>query len=285
MAAGDSVVSICNIGLIALGEKPISSLNDPVKTAILCAARYDQIRRAVLRGAPWNCGKKQTLLAASPTAPLFTYRNAFPLPADFVRMFNLPENDQATWEVIGNLLMTDEGAPLQTLYIFDLQDPTQFDPLLTEAIGQAIGAELARPLGRDKSLKIECGRRMAAGLQRENSEGDGAGVSKGRDQDERDEAQGNQGIDSQHCPQGHAIRHESTSCADQCPIQRTVHLRALRGGFLAQDLAAQTAGIARPDDRFFPTGLEGGGRLVRRRVGQGRGAHREIQATHGGSTV
>lgn len=164
MAAGDSVVSICNIGLIALGEKPISSLNDPVKTAILCAARYDQIRRAVLRGAPWNCGKKQTLLAASPTAPLFTYRNAFPLPADFVRMFNLPENDQATWEVIGNLLMTDEGAPLQTLYIFDLQDPTQFDPLLTEAIGQAIGAELARPLGRDKSLKIECEQALTAKL-------------------------------------------------------------------------------------------------------------------------
>lgn len=153
MAAGDSIVSICNIGLIELGEDPIAALTDRRKAAILANARYDQVRRSILRSAPWNCAKKQAQLAASTTPPAFTYANAYPTPADFIRMFDLPENDQAVWEVIGNTICTDEGSPLDTLYIFDLVDPTRFDPLLAESIGYAMGAALAVPLKQSKQAR------------------------------------------------------------------------------------------------------------------------------------
>lgn len=155
MAAGDSIVGICNIGLIALGEDPIISLSDNRKAAILCSARYDQVRRATLASHPWGCTKKQIQLASSTTAPLFTYANAYPLPADFLRMIDMPENDEAVWEVVGNVLMTDEGAPLDIIYGCDLQDPTRFEPLLVEALGFALAAVLARPLKQSSDLKQE----------------------------------------------------------------------------------------------------------------------------------
>ena len=146
MAAGDSATSICNSGLIALGEPPIVSLNDNRKAVIICGARYDQIRREILESYVWNCAKKQAVLAASATPPLFTYANAYPLPPDFIRMVNLPQNDQAVWEVIGPNLCTDEGSPLDTLYGFDLIDPTKFSPLLSTVIGLGMAVDLCEPL-------------------------------------------------------------------------------------------------------------------------------------------
>lgn len=169
MAAGDSATSICNIGLIELGEPPLVSLQDNRKAALICNARYDQIRREILQAYIWNEAKKQAVLAASPVAPLFTYGNAYPLPGDFIRMVDLPDNDQAVWEVMSGQLLTDEGAPLHVLYGWDLQDPTKFSPLLSTVIGLAIGVDLCKPLTgslaeRDRLLNMIQGKLETARL-------------------------------------------------------------------------------------------------------------------------
>jgi hypothetical protein len=39
-----------------------------------------------------------------------------------------------------------KAPPLNILYIYDLQDPTKFDPILVAALGYAMGAELAAPI-------------------------------------------------------------------------------------------------------------------------------------------
>jgi len=153
MAVGDSQTSICNIGLIELGQDPLTSIDDNCKAAILCRARWDSLRREMLAERPWNCAKKQAVLAAKPESPLFSFANAFPLPADFLGMVNLPDNDMAQWEIVGSDLYTDEAAPLKLLYIFDLQDVTRFTPLLSKCLGFSIGAALAMPLTQDKKLR------------------------------------------------------------------------------------------------------------------------------------
>lgn len=146
MALGDSVVSMCNIALIALGENPIVSVFPPdnTKRAIVCAQRYDDSRRYVLRSHPWNSAKKQAQLAALQTAPLFGYSNAFALPADFVRMSDegLPENGRSRWRIYGNALYSNESAPLDFPYIYDLQDPTLMDPGLVHAVAYQLAAEV-----------------------------------------------------------------------------------------------------------------------------------------------
>lgn len=156
MPAGQSIIGIANIALFELGEDPIASLGDPNKRAIACQARYDDVRLATLEDAPWDCAKKLAQLAASPTAPPFGYANQFPLPADWVRMIKVADQDglglgDRRWEVLGQYLMSDLGAPLNTLYVFDLQDPTKFSPKLAQAIGYALALEIAPGICRDDS--------------------------------------------------------------------------------------------------------------------------------------
>lgn len=163
MAAGDSPTSIANLGLAMIGEDPIASLSPPDnnKRGRYAAQFYDSSRRAMLAAHPWREAKRQLQAAASSTLPPFTYGNAYPVPADFIRMFELPEDGSQRWEMmnltgIGLCLVTDAGAPLDETYVFDLQDATQMSPLLVKAIAADMAVWMAWPVARDMSLKQEC---------------------------------------------------------------------------------------------------------------------------------
>lgn len=166
MAAGDSIVSICNLGLIALGQPAISALTDNRKAAIQCQARYDQIRREVLRAHPWSFARKRQQLAAASIAPAFGHRTAFTLPADFIRLVQVPQDETggARWQIEGLQLLCNESAPLNLIYIYDCQDPSVFDPLFVAALGYAIAVELALPLTQDKALKAQMQQAMEGKL-------------------------------------------------------------------------------------------------------------------------
>lgn len=155
MAAGDSIISICNLGLVqGLGQAPISALTDNRKAAILCNISYDQVRREMLRAHPWSFARKRAQLATAVTAPLFGHRSAFTLPADYIRLVDVPEDfGRPRWQIEGQQLLCNSSAPLDLIYIFDCQDPTVFDPLFVAALGYAIAAALAVPLTQDKGLK------------------------------------------------------------------------------------------------------------------------------------
>jgi hypothetical protein len=150
MAQGDSFTSICNAAMIHLGEDLIVSVFPPdnSKRAILCNERFHAVRRRVLRAHPWTCAKRQASLAASVTAPLFDYGNAYPLPADFLRMWDESEddNDQPDYELQSGVVLTDDGPPFNIVYLFDLQDPTVMDALLVDLIGLELALELCEPL-------------------------------------------------------------------------------------------------------------------------------------------
>jgi hypothetical protein len=147
MALGDSVVGICNIALIALGETPIVSVDDPNKRAILCKARYDDVRRATLRSHPWNFARKLTTIPAADPDPPTSYQFSYPLPPDFMRMAgDFPDDPLARYDIVGNRLYINDGPPLNIFYIWDIQDATKFDPLFVQALGYSLAVELAQPL-------------------------------------------------------------------------------------------------------------------------------------------
>lgn len=155
MAAGDSIVGICNLGLVnGLGQDPIASLTDNRKAAIHCNLAYDPTRRAMLRAHPWDFATARAQISASATAPAFGFANAFQLPADFIRMSAMGDDtNQEKWKIEKGFLLTDDSAPLDLVYIYDCQDPALFDPLFVEALAYGIAAELAIPITQDKALK------------------------------------------------------------------------------------------------------------------------------------
>jgi hypothetical protein len=156
MPAGQSIVGICNIGLIALGEDPITALTDPTKRAILCSARYNDVRQAAIRNYGFGCCKALTKLAAAATAPAFDWQVQYTLPADYIRVYGIMDVqgntlDSAEWEIVGPYLMTDQGGPLPLMYFFDLQDTTRMDALMSTVIGYELALEIAPAITRDEA--------------------------------------------------------------------------------------------------------------------------------------
>lgn len=170
MAQGDSITGICNAALIALGEDPVTAVfpPDPVKRAILCSQRYDAVRRELLRKHPFHCARAQVQLAASATKPLFKWANAFPLPADFIRLWGVdPDNvDQnlTTWEVVDGQILTNEQAPLDLDYVRNLTDPTRFDPLFARCLALALADDIAEALTASDRIAAKVQNALAAVL-------------------------------------------------------------------------------------------------------------------------
>lgn len=165
MSIGDTDVSISNLALAMLSEDPIISLSPPDanKRGRLCAQFYDTSRRAMLEAAPWRCAKRQFQATASATAPLFTYAAAYPVPSDFIRLFELPEDGGMRWELmnlagVGLCIASDgsAGSTLEETYIYDLQDPTLMSALLVKTIAADMAQNMAWPLARDMSLQQMC---------------------------------------------------------------------------------------------------------------------------------
>ena len=161
-----SEVDICNLALQRLGAKSISSLTDDSTNARECNRVYEHARDSELRAHPWSFARKRASLAASSTAPAFEYANAFPLPADYLRI--LPNNgrlgqpNQDDLQIENGSILSNDSAPLPITYIARITDPEAFDQLFTDLLVARIARDLAEKITQSNS-KIE----IAAALYRD----------------------------------------------------------------------------------------------------------------------
>lgn len=127
-----SIVEICNSALSKIGTGSILGLTDDSKEARACALRFDPCRRIVLRMHPWHCAIIRTILAPlssanNPWGPV----NIFPFPTDCLRVLAI--GDDVGYRVEGRNLVSNATA-IKFKYVSNLQDVTQMDELLAEAI-------------------------------------------------------------------------------------------------------------------------------------------------------
>lgn len=145
-----SAVELCNGALMRLGASAILALDEDSKAARLCAQFFPRVRDAVLRCHPWNCALARADLARLATSPIFGFANAYQLPSDCLRVLALAD-EGISFRIEGRMLLCDAEAA-QILYIQCVSDPTQFDPLLGEAIVARLAAELAYPIANSTTL-------------------------------------------------------------------------------------------------------------------------------------
>lgn len=131
MASTTTQTSIANRALQFLGYKPIGSLNDNDRGARAMLRAYEPVVLQELRGHWWSFAIKRAVLSASATPPLFGKANFFPLPPDFLDLAPPDPTFGANgggvisgpppivdWQIEGNQIATDDGAPLQIRYIW-----------------------------------------------------------------------------------------------------------------------------------------------------------------------
>lgn len=146
-----SSTEVCKLALDLLQGGSVSDITSAT-TSIeeVCNRWYDHTRRKLLRQHPWNFAIRRAELAASATVPLFGASKQFPVPADFLRLLRVVDEDS---RILGadsyflenrNLMLrwSDEDV-CRIIYITDEEDVTKFDDLFIDLLAVEIAMSLA----------------------------------------------------------------------------------------------------------------------------------------------
>lgn len=148
-----SAVDVCNLALQRLGAKTISSLTDDDTAARECNRVFAHARDSELRGHQWSFARKRASLAADSTDPAFGYAKRYKLPSDFLRL--LPQNGQnpvdgslpqSDFQIESGYILTNDGAPLNIVYIRRVDDPNDFDQLFTDLLVSRIARDICEKI-------------------------------------------------------------------------------------------------------------------------------------------
>lgn len=135
-------VSICNEALSMIGAKAIQSFDDNIDNARRCASIYDSTRRALLRMHPWSFAKKRAQLAPVSTHQAFGYSHAFPLPKDFIRVY---DSGQQNYEMEGRHILANAKL-INLVYVADEDNEEIWDSLFCECMALYLVNKLAKPI-------------------------------------------------------------------------------------------------------------------------------------------
>ena len=151
-----SEVGIVNAALSKLGVAALTALTDDSPAGVLANREYTNGRDDMLREHNWNWATRRIALAASATAPIWEFENAFPIPSDFMRLVEVNNPSKLAYRIEsttdGTVIVTDIAAPLQIAYVYGVTDPNNMDPKFREALSARYAMEWSEALTGSKSL-------------------------------------------------------------------------------------------------------------------------------------
>lgn len=102
-----SDISICNAALQMVGADGITSLTlDETRENRICNSLYFTVKQDVLQSANWRFSVRQEQLNRLISVPLFGFKYAYSLPADFLRLIG-KDNPNTKHQIFENKLYTD----------------------------------------------------------------------------------------------------------------------------------------------------------------------------------
>lgn len=144
---------ICNRALWRIGHQPLSSLDDPGKTAETCRALYPDLRDALLQAHPWNFAQKRVQLTADVEGPVWGPRHAYTLPPDCLQVEFVNGRRRPPHSREGRHLLSDLSPPIDLRYTARITDPGLFPPLFVETLVARLAAELAEPIAGSSTTR------------------------------------------------------------------------------------------------------------------------------------
>jgi len=147
-----AAIPIANSALTLVGTRLISSIADASKECTLIKTNWDTYRRAILRDGLWKFAKQIVVLQPDQNYQrVFGYQQRYPLPTDFIRLVEFNgqsaniDSPEAPWRVMTGFIYANMSYA-NLVYICDVTDVTQYDPLFCEAFAAYIAAKLCNTL-------------------------------------------------------------------------------------------------------------------------------------------
>ncbi|GAB2493939.1 hypothetical protein [Arenimonas alkanexedens] len=148
-----SAVQICSNALVMLGDKTVASFNEDPDRVTVVSNLWPLVRLSVLRAHPWNSACKRVVLSPDAAGPAFgpwTYQ--FTVPGDFVRVNSVGiDGCEDPYMLEGRKLLMDTSI-CHLRYVFDQEDPSQWDSLLVDVMTYAMAARAAYAITGSTSL-------------------------------------------------------------------------------------------------------------------------------------
>ena len=156
-----SKVDLANEALLLLGANTITSFTDNDSIAVLVNLFFPSERDAVLRSHRWNCAITTANIASLATTPIIDWEYKFTLPTDpyclrVLDVRTVTGDIKLDHEIQGRELFTEEST-VDITYIKRLDDTTQFDALLYQALVFRMAWKLAFPIMRSHTVMGQMG--------------------------------------------------------------------------------------------------------------------------------
>ena len=154
-----ALIDIFNQALMLVGNKPILITTEQSPGAKACDRAWPIVRQEVLSEHAWQATVARIQLPKSEADPVHGYAFQYPLPSDNLRILSVNEfwPEDRRWVVESTGIMTDIDAPLDVVYIKDVEDTTSYSPLLVSALGHRLALEIVerRTQSNTKKQQIE----------------------------------------------------------------------------------------------------------------------------------
>jgi hypothetical protein len=153
MASTLTKTQLANLALTKLGPGGgfITDFDSDTSVQAQCARRtFDAVRMEVNEVHHWRFARKRAALAAAPEAPAWGFASQFPLPEDFLRILSV-EGSNASYEVEGALLLSDESGPLNIRYLARIDDLSKYSPSFIAALAARWAAEMCPTITKSTS--------------------------------------------------------------------------------------------------------------------------------------
>ena len=156
-----SKVDLANEALLLLGANTITSFTDNDSNAVLVNRFFPSERDAVLRSHRWKCAITTANIASLATTPIIDWEYKFTLPTDpyclrVLDVRTVTGDIKLDHEIQGRELFTEEST-VDITYIKRLDDTTQFDALLYQALVFRMAWKLAFPIMRSHTVMGQMG--------------------------------------------------------------------------------------------------------------------------------
>jgi hypothetical protein len=151
-----SKTDVANQALGRIGAKTIMDLDDEANTfARVVKNVYELSVRELARSHPWNCLKARQNLAQLTAEPEFGFTYQYQLPTDCVRLLTVNGYDPGSREdvflVEGRKILTD-AEEAKITFIKYQDDPSQYDPLMVEALVVLLASKISITIRQDEGL-------------------------------------------------------------------------------------------------------------------------------------
>lgn len=149
----ETITTVCNQSLGKLGALRITNFEDASEIStqmIQCRLHYEPTKKSLLRSYKWRFASTRAELVQDTTDPAFEWDNQFILPTDFLRFKSIDEETGVTSRndrhaIEGQRILTNFST-IGLLYIKDVTNPEEFDPLFTKTLVWLIADEMIGPL-------------------------------------------------------------------------------------------------------------------------------------------